>query len=108
MANIDAQSVDLDGLTPVYSAAAAGGDAVAAGDEVVYHFKNASAGAITVTAVTPGTVQGLAVEDRALVVPANSELFVKLPPSMFQNPSTKRVNLTYSGVVSLSLAVLTV
>lgn len=106
MANIDTQIVDADGLSPVYTACAAGGDALAAGDGVLYHFKNTSAGPLVVTAVTPGTVAGLAVEDRALTVPATGELFVVLPPETFRNTSTKRINLTYSGVTGLSVAAL--
>lgn len=107
MADINVQSIGITGLTPVYTAAAAAGDALQLGDGFFVHYKNGSAAAITVTLITPGTVSGLAVADRALTVPAGGDLMVKLDRRQYEDPVTGRAMATYSGVTTLSVAVLT-
>lgn len=107
MANIDAQFIDADGLTPAYSAAAAGGDALQLVDNAFVVFKNTSAAAITVTLVTPGRSSGLDIADRAIVVPAtNGEVHVALERNLYRNPATGRADVTYSAAAGLTLAVL--
>lgn len=107
MANIDAQYIDADGLTPAYSAAAAGGDALQLVDNGFVIFKNTSAAAITVTLVTPGQSGGLDISDRTISVPAtNGEVHVALNREQYRNPATGRADVTYSAAAGLTLAVL--
>lgn len=75
MANVQAQSVTLGGLTATYNAASAGGDTFPVGDHVVLHIKNGGASAVTATITTPGNVSGLAIADQAVNVPAGGEVF---------------------------------
>lgn len=107
MAAIATQTVNLAGLNAAYSAAAAGGDTIVPTNNTFLHVKNASAGALTVTIVTPGTVSGQAVADVAVSVPAAGERWIgPLPGSLFARPVDGRADITYSGVTSLTLAVL--
>lgn len=107
MADINVQVIDADGLAPVHSAVAAGGDRLQVGGSLFAVFKNTSAAAITVTLETPGSVQGLAIADRAISVPAtNGEIFVSLDPGQYQNPTSGRAHVTYSAAAGLTVAVL--
>ncbi len=96
--------VDLAG-----TAAAGGGDSfVNTGVELVA-FKNASVGDITVTFVTPVTVDGLAVADRTVVVAAASTKLVgPFPPGWYNDTfiSGGAVNMTYSGVTTFTVTVI--
>lgn len=108
MATLSVQIVDRagDGLTPAFTAAAAGGDDFPNSGREWLVVKNGSGATITVTAVTPQTVSGLAVADEAYAVPAAGERYIgPFPPGTFNNTSTGRVNLTYSGVTSLTVGV---
>ncbi len=105
MADINYQIVDADGHAVVYTAAAAGGDALQLHDNAVLILRNTTAGAITATLVTPGTVGGLAVGDRAIAVPAtNGEIHVALDKDLYKSPTTGRCDVTYSAA-GLSVAV---
>ena len=107
MAVIAAQVVPQQaGLVATYTPAAAGGDRVPASDSILVHVKNTSAGAITVTLVTPGTVEGdLAIADRTYTVAAtNGERF--FPVSANYRAADGLADLTYSASAGLSLAVL--
>jgi hypothetical protein len=103
MAAIAQQLIDADGLTPSYVACAGGGDTVVAGSTSFVHIKNASGGSITVTLVTPGTVAGLPVGDRAVAIGAGAEAFITVGDE-YRNPSTGRASLTYTGVTTLTIA----
>ena len=106
MATIAAQTISRTGLEAVYSAAASGGDNFVNTGKEFLHVKNGSAGDITVTIVTSATVDGLAVSDRAVVVTANEERFIGPFPTPYYNNASSQVALTYSGVTTLTLAVL--
>lgn len=69
MAVIAPQQVDVDGLNPTMTAAAASQE-FAPGDRIMLYISNASGGSITATITTPGTVQGQAIGDVPIVVPA--------------------------------------
>lgn len=96
--------VDLAG-----AAAAGGGDSfVNTGTELVV-FKNASVGSITVTLVTPATVDGLAVADRTVAVGAGETRLVgPFPPGIYNDTlvSGGSVNMTYSGVTTFTVTVI--
>jgi len=94
------------GLTPAYTSCSGGGDVFPnAGNEVI-HIKNGHSGAQTVTIVSQSTVDGLAVADRAIAIPAGEERFIGPFPQGTYNNSSGQVELTYSGVTSLTIAVL--
>lgn len=107
MAVVSPQTVQIAGTAPTYNAASAGGDKVSRpGTNVVLHVKNGSAGAITATVVTPGTIAGQAIGDVAVSVPASGERFIgPLTRQYFAN-SDGQVDLTWSASASVTFAVI--
>lgn len=103
MALLTQQKIDADGVEPIYTAAEGGGDTCVPGEGSFLHYKNGSGGALTVTLVTPGTVAGLAVEDRAIAIPAGDETMF-LVGDEYRNPTTGLASITYSGVTTLTVA----
>lgn len=108
MADLATQTIDRAGKTPTYSSAAGGGDKFIPDKDVFIHVKNGSGGAITVTVATPGDVDGEAIADRAVSVGATSEKMIgPFPKQLFANPADSgKAAITYSGVTSLTIAVL--
>lgn len=108
MAVLSAQQITRTGLGPSLVAASAGGDEFQAFPTTVLLVRNGSGAPITVTAVTPGTSQGLAVEDVAVSVPAGADRFIGgLADDVFKN-AQGRVGITYSATTSVTVAVLQV
>ncbi len=105
MATLAAQAVPQNsGLTPTYNAAAAGGDRVPAGNGVLVVVKNASTAAVTVTLVTPGTVEGdLAIADRSYSVPASTGE-VWFPVGSNYRAADGLATINYSAVTSVTVA----
>lgn len=103
MAALTIQSIDQDGLTPSYTAAAGGGDTVVVGAGSFLHVKNGGGGSITVTLVTPGTVSSLAIADQTVSVGAGAESMIALP-DLYKDPATGRGSITYSGVTTVTVA----
>jgi hypothetical protein len=101
MAVLTVQEISRTGLNPSYSSAAGGGDTVP-NDEITFlHIKNGSGASIDVTIQTPGTVDGLAITDRQVTVPASGERMIgPFPASVYSATLT----LSYSGVTSLTIA----
>ena len=101
-----AQTADVDGLTPVYTAANVDGHWVLPGD--IVHVKNGGGGAITVTAVTGATKGGLAVADSPVSVPAGQERMIGgLRADVFAQESgtdAGRVYIDFSAVASVTVA----
>ena len=110
MALLASQKVVRTGLAPAYAAANAGGDTFTPGQGVFLEAKNASGAAITVTIVTPGSTSGQAIADVAVSVPATTgeRKIGPLPGSLFADPATGVGNITYSGVTSLTVAIVDV
>lgn len=108
MALLATQSVTLAGLAPAYAAAAGGGDTFVPDKDTFLHVKNASGGAITVTIVTPRTDPvGNAVADVAVVVPLTTgdRMIGPFNAEIFADPTTGLASITYSGVTSLTVAI---
>lgn len=106
MATLATQQVTRGGLSPAYSAASAGGDAFKPGATTFAHVKNASAGAITATFVTPGQVSGLAVADLAVSVPAAGERMVgPLSADLFHDQTDGLADVTWSASASVTVAI---
>lgn len=108
MADLATQEITLGGLGAAYAAAGAGGDTLTPGEDVFLHVKNGGAGAITVTIVTPNTsIGGLAITDAGGSVPAAGDRFFgPFPAQHFARSSDGKADITYSGVTSVTLAVL--
>jgi hypothetical protein len=85
-------------------AAAGGGDTAQTGAGIFLAVKNADASPHTVTLATPGTVDGLAIADRAVTVPAG-QTFVIPVTDRYRDPSTGRAAITYDGVTSVTVGV---
>lgn len=105
MAVLTTQTIVPTGLTPAYSAAAGGGDKVAPGADTFIHVKNGSGGSLTVTvdSVVPSNYGTDA--DLVVAVPAGSERMIgPLAAPRFQSLTDGLVNVTYSGVTSLTIA----
>jgi len=85
-------------------AAAGGGDTAQTGAGVLLAVKNADSGSHTVTLATPGTVDGLAVADRAVAVPAGQTFVIPIT-DRYRDPSTGRAAISYDGVTSVTVGV---
>ena len=104
MATLDTQQVQATGTAITYVAATAGGDKIRPSGPAI-HVKNASAAAVTVTIVTPNTVQGQAIGDIAISVPAGAERMAgPFPARDFANTADGLVDITYSAVASVTVA----
>ncbi len=109
MATFATQEVRRSGLAPAYSAAAGGGDSFTPDNDTFIHVKNASGASITVTVVTPGSAfEDTTISDIAVSVPATTgdRMIGPFPPQHFADPSDGLADITYSGVTSLTVAVL--
>ena len=68
---------------------------------------NGSGGNITVTKDIESTVDGQAVTDRTAVVDAGTtEMIGPFPTAVYNDSSTGRANVTYSGITSLTVAII--
>lgn len=98
----------LDGATVTPVTAAGGGDTMVGGSARFLYVNNGGGSPITVTLVTPETVEGsLAVADRAITV-TNGTFRIIPVPSRYNNPSTGVASITYSGVTSVTVAAVAV
>lgn len=109
MAVLTVQDAAIAGLAETFAAAAGGGDSFANNGLCLLHIKNASGAPITVTVDDPGSPAPAGATqfnpDVAVIVPAAGERLIgPFPPFRF-NDSNGRVNLTYSGVTTLTVAV---
>jgi len=105
MALLAAQQVQITGTTITFAAAAGGGDTVSPDDRAMLEIKNAGS-QITATVVVPGTLFGQALADVAVIVPATTG-HVRIGPLTrdLADPTTGLINITYSGVTSVTVAI---
>jgi hypothetical protein len=103
---ITPQRPTFSGIAPTYEPANVDGNAVDLGGGRVVHVKNASAGSITVTLPTPGTVAGLAISDQTITVAAGGEQMFTVGDSRspFKQPDLT-AHIDYSAVTSVTVAV---
>jgi hypothetical protein len=107
MAALTTKVVPLSGTAVTFVSAAGGGDTCQTGAGVLLLVKNGDAAPHTVTLVTPGTVNGLALADRAIAVAAGAQQAIPVSND-YRNPSTGRASITYDGVTSVTVAVIRV
>jgi hypothetical protein len=79
-----------------------------ASQKVIIHVKNASVGSINVTIPTPGTVDGLAVADLIVAVPASEERFIGPFPRNVYGQAGSLVFVDLSDDTTVTLAALQV
>lgn len=104
MATLTVQEIVIGGITPSFAAAAGGGDQFLNNGRCFFEAKNGSGGAITVTFVTSATIAGYALADATVSVGATTgdKMAGPFPPDLF-NDSSNYVQVTYSGVTSLTV-----
>lgn len=105
MATVSVQSVSTAGTAITYSPASGGGDRYAAAEHTAMIIKNASGAPITATFVTPRTVDGLPIGDRAVSVPAGGERIVPVPDSLYRS-SDGLADVTWSATPSVTFALI--
>lgn len=109
MATLAPQTPAVTGATLTFAAAAGGGDSFPVTGVVCLLVRNADASSKTVTLVRPGTTYGQADPDVAFTVAAGATgVWGPIPASDFVDPSDALVDITYSAVTSVTVAVLRV
>ena len=107
--------VTRNGLAATYLVAGAGAGQLNVADTyqvnndeaIGLHFKKSGAGACIVTMTTPGTVDGLAIPQKLVTIPATTgDVFMGLYPSAIYNNSIHDFEFTLDEVTGLTLAVL--
>lgn len=109
MAALTTNVVPLTGLRidNLLVAADVAGDDCATGAGVLLVVNNADASSHTVTLATPGTVDGLAVADRAIPVAAGAEAVIPVT-DRYRDSATGRCSITYDAVTSVTVGVIRV
>lgn len=105
--SLSIQPTTRDGLAATYSAAdaASGNDFANSGAEFL-HVKNTGASPVTLTIPTSITIDGLAVTDRTVTIPATTgDLFIGPFDNSFYG-ADGRVQLDWSGATGVTVAVL--
>jgi len=103
MAVLTVQEISRAGVSGALTAAAGGGDSFPNDGRTYLDVNNGSGGAITVTAAVQQTVDGKAVTGNAVSVGAGARTKIgPFPPGIY-NDANGRVQLTYSGVTSLTV-----
>ena len=107
MAVLSVQEIIRAGIVPTYNAASAGGDSFPNDGGTLLHFKNTNAAARNVTIATQITVDGKAVADDVINIPATTgDKMVGPFPSGIYNDVNGRVQLTYDAATNLTVAVM--
>jgi hypothetical protein len=104
MATVATQKITTTGAALTYSAASGGGDKFTPGPYTYMHAINGGGSPITATLTTPGTVDGLAVADRTVAIPAGESRMVKLPTELYKGAQGLG-DVSWSGTTSVTFAV---
>jgi len=97
------QKIVVTGLEPAFTAANADGHTINNNGRVALYAKNDSLADIDVTVVTAKTIDGLALGDRIVTVPAGKERIIKLDsPELTGSVAT----VTFEAVADLTVAAL--
>jgi hypothetical protein len=107
MALLTVQEPTLAGITPTYAAADVAGDTFAiGGGTYLIHIKNSGTQKVA-TFTTPGTIEGVAISDPTVTIPATTgDKLIKLtaPQSLFANSSGLGA-IAYDGVTGATIAI---
>lgn len=104
------QTIVQTGLDPAYTSANGDGHYILNNGRMFVHLVNGSGGDITATVEHPGTVDGLAVADLAVVVTAGQDRMIGPFGPNFNQSGTYAgyIKITFSGVTSLTIAALVI
>jgi len=106
MAVLTKQTASRSANAITMAAAAAGGDKFDnTGSELVL-IKNGSGSPVTLTITTPATMDGLAVTDRTVAIPAGEMHLLGPWPTKYYNDSNGQVSLGYSAETSVEVAII--
>lgn len=105
MATLTVSNINHTGLAPSFTAAAGGGDQFANDGRIFIYVKNAHTSGQTVTVNSQSNCSFGFDHDVAVSVPAtNGERLIGPFPTSRFNDSSGNVQITYSGVTSLTIA----
>lgn len=109
--DLSVQDIARSGLAPSFSAANADGHAIYNDGKTFIEVKNTDASPITVTIQTPGTVDGLAISDRTVTIPATTgdKMIGPFPPDKYNQISGSdkgKVYVDFSAVSNVTVAAL--
>jgi hypothetical protein len=99
------------GLNPTYASAAGGGDSYPASGVELLHVKNGGGAPITLTVEGPNVDNfGTSGDnhDQAYTIPNGGERFIRVSNMARHRDANGSVQLTYSAVTSVTIAVLSV
>jgi hypothetical protein len=105
---ITPQSAGSAGLVPNFEAANVDGNSYPLRHGRALRVKNGSAGSINVTVPTPGTVDGLAIEQRIVPVVAGADATIALGRGDAYRQADGQAHIDYSAVDSVTVAVVDV
>lgn len=107
MATLTSQQVSVTGTTLTQTAAAGGGDKVTPGTTLIV--RNGGGSSITVTVVVPGNTEfGVAAPDYTFAVAAGALAALGPLPQRIADPVTNLIDISYSGVTSVTVSPVTV
>jgi hypothetical protein len=105
MATRATETIAATGTEATYHPATAStGDKVAAVDGTILHVKNGGVGATTVTIDTPGSVEGLAIANREVAIPAGEDRFIALS-KVYRNQADGLATFVCAPETSVTFAV---
>lgn len=108
MATLSVQTVALAGITPSYVAAALDGDEFVNSGREMIHVKNGHTSPWTVTVNSQlACSQGFDHDAAVVVTNAQERMIGPFPKSRFDD-ATGKVQITYSGVTALTIAIVQV
>ncbi|NSW92320.1 MAG: hypothetical protein HPY74_16910 [Firmicutes bacterium] len=108
MATLNVQQSNLTGLTPSYSAADVQGDEFVNSGKAVLHIKNGGVSQITVTVNSQTKCSFGFDHDVTVDVPAGEERIIGPFPKTRFDDANKKVQISYSDVTNVTIAVLEV
>ena len=110
MALLSVQKVTSAGITLSFAAADGANDTFANDGKVIVYVKNGGVGSInvTLTSTVATAPAGTAAANTVIAVANGSEKCFLVPPTGFNNQSTGIATLAYSGVTSVTVALVSV
>lgn len=105
MAVLAKRTVSRSGVALAPAAASGGGDSFQNDGTIFVYIKNGGGGSITATAAIPLLVDGVAIASgKQVTVGAGAEVLFGPFPTSTYNDVNGNVNLTYSGVTSVTVS----
>jgi hypothetical protein len=101
------QDIVRTGLNPSFTAANVDGHAIQNDGRTVLYVKTVGGAGCTVTILTPGTIDSLAVADRAVVIGTPAERVIgPFPPMYYDQPGGQEVHVDFTAVAGVTVAAL--